>query len=133
MTQLVERPGRRALYRSRSLQEKHRRVGAGGALEVEAYFLERRILADNLRKPVAGCVLLFENEVLGEKASLSDRALHQHQQVIGVDRLGEEIEGAVFHRRDGVLHGAVSGHDDDGHIGIGFACRLENIHAAATG
>jgi hypothetical protein len=40
---------------------------------------------------------------------------------IRVDGLAEEIERAPLHRRDGVLDGAVGGHDEDGDLGIGLA------------
>ena len=65
-----------------------------------------------------------------------ERALDQQQQVIGIDRLGEKVERAFLHRRDGVLDAAERRHHDDRQLGIELlrtraARRSRRLRAAA--
>jgi hypothetical protein len=52
---------------------------------------------------------------------------------LGVDRLGQEVRGALLHRAHGVVDGRIGGHDDDGHVGIRFLGRLQDLEPAARG
>jgi hypothetical protein len=45
------------------------------------------------------------------------RALDEQQQMIRIDRLGEEVHGAFLHRRHRILDAAVRGHDDHWQLG----------------
>ena len=65
--------------------------------------------------------------------ALLERAVDQQQQMIGIDRLGEEVERPFLHRRDGVLDAAVGGHDDDRHVGVDFLRRAQHAEAVAVG
>ena len=51
--------------------------------------------------------------VLGRQPPLRERALDHQQQMVGIDRLGEEVERAFLHRRHRVLDAAERGHHDD--------------------
>ncbi len=57
--------------------------------------------------------------MVAHETLLRHGAADDEQQVVGIDRLGEEIEGAVAHCRHGVLHAAIGRHDDDGNVGVG--------------
>ena len=65
--------------------------------------------------------------------ALRERALDQQQQMIGIDRLGEEVERPFLHRRDRVLDAAVRGHHDDRQLGIEFLRRAQHAEAVALG
>ena len=68
-----------------------------------------------------------------EQPPLRERALDQQQQVIGIDRLGEEVERAFLHRRHGVLDAAEGGHDDDRQLGIELLGGAQHAEAVAFG
>ena len=53
--------------------------------------------------------------------------------MIGIDGLGEEVEGAVLHRLDGVLDAAVRGHHDHGQLGVELLGGAQHAHAVALG
>ena len=46
-----------------------------------------------------------------------DRLLQQDQQPLRIDRLAEEVVGAVLHRFDGIVDGALRGQQNEGDIG----------------
>ncbi len=56
-----------------------------------------------------------DRKIAGERVLL-ERALDGRQELLQVERLGEVVERAVPHRRDGPLAVAVSGRDDDRHV-----------------
>ena len=95
--QLME-SARKKLFAGATLAEQeYGRVRARGSLKVEAHFFERRIFTDDSREAVARRIFFFENEVLHHESALSHRPLHEHEEVIRVDGLGEKIERSVFH------------------------------------
>ena len=47
--------------------------------------------------------LLVQQDVLGRQPALRERTLDHQQQMVGIDRLGEEVERAFLHRRHRVL------------------------------
>ena len=53
--------------------------------------------------------------------------------MIGIDRLGEEVERAFLHRRDRVLDAAERRHDDDRQLGIELLRRAQHAEAVAFG
>ena len=53
--------------------------------------------------------------------------------MIGVNGLLEEVVGAVLHGLHGLVDGAVGGHHDDGHFGVGGAGGAQHVHAGAVG
>ena len=65
--------------------------------------------------------------------ALLERARHEQQQVIGIDRLGEEVERAFLHRRDRILDAAVGRHHDDRHVGVDLLRRAQHAEAVAFG
>ncbi len=91
------------------------------------------IFADQLRRAAPDRELLLEQQVLGDDPPLLERARHEQREVIGIDRLGEKIEGAFLHRRDRVLDAAVRGHHDDRHIGVELLRRAQHAKPVAFG
>ena len=53
------------------------------------------------------------------------------QQVIGIDRLGQEVHRAFAHRRHRVLDAAVGGHDDDRQLGVELLGGAQDAEAVA--
>ena len=53
--------------------------------------------------------------------------------MIGIDRLGEEVERAFLHRRDGVLDAAERGHHDDRQLGIELLGGAQHAETVALG
>ena len=51
--------------------------------------------------------------------------------MIGIDRLGKEIERAFFHRRHRILDAAVGSHDDHGHVGVDLLRCAKHAEAIA--
>ena len=75
--------------------------------------------------------LFLEQEILGLHAALSDGALDQQQQVVGLDWLGEEVGGTLPHGGDGVLDAAVGGHHDDRHFRVQLLGRSQHAEPVA--
>ena len=94
---------------------------------------QRRVLADELRRAAAHRELLLQQQVLGHQPALLERARDEQQQVIGIDRLGEEVERAFLHRGDRVLDAAVGGHHDDRQLGVELLRRAQHAEAVAFG
>ena len=92
-----------------------------------------RIFSDDLRRAAALGELLFEQEVLGRQPPLRQRPLDEQQQVIGIDRLGEKVERAFLHRRDGVLDVAECGHHDDRQLGVQVLRGAQHAKTIAIG
>jgi hypothetical protein len=51
---------------------------------------------------------------------MGQRVLHQMRDLIGIERLGHIVIGAIFQRRDGSLDRGIAGHDDHDQLGIDF-------------
>ncbi len=73
--------------------------------------------------------LLAQVEHLVLQRALAQGALHDQAQVVGVDRLGEEIVGAEAHCLDGLVDAAVAGHHDHGHRQGLLADFADQFHA----
>jgi hypothetical protein len=92
---------------------------------------ELRVLADDPgRAPALGHFLLQEN-VFGHHPALRDRTFDHQQQVIGIDRLGQEVGRPLPHRRHRVLDASIGRHDDDRELGIEFLRGTQNAKPVA--
>ncbi len=87
------------------------------------------ILANDLRSAAADRQLLFHQQVFGDQAALFERARHDQQEVVGIHRLGEEVERALLHRGNRILDAAVCGHHDDRNVQIEFLGRAQDAEA----
>ena len=65
--------------------------------------------------------------------ALVDRAVEEQQEVVGVDRLRQEVGGALLHRADRLLDRPEGRHHHDRRLGVGLARGLEHVEAAAGG
>ena len=75
----------------------------------------------------------LQQHVLGEHAALRQRALDHQQQVIGIDRLGQEVHRPFLHRRHRVLDAAVGGHHDDRQFRVELLGGAQHAEAVAVG
>ncbi len=129
----VQRAGEELLAGAALAFEQHRRVGRRRTVKRDGDGGELRIFTDNLRRASALRELRFEQDVFGRQPALRERALDHQQQVIGVDRLGQEIERAFLHRRHRVLNAAERRHHDDRQLGIELLGRAQHAEAVAVG
>ena len=113
--------------------EQHRGVGAGGAIDRGHHLPQGRRVADDARTAAARGRFFLQQAVIIQQAALLERARDQQQQVIGIDRLGEKVERALFHRLDGVLDAAVRGHHDHRQLRVELLHRAQHPHAVALG
>jgi hypothetical protein len=111
--------------------EQHGRIGRRRPLQDRDDLRELRILADDLRRAAADGELLPEEQVLHGQAAHAERPLHEEQQVVGIDRLGEEVERAVLHRRHRVLDTPERRHDDHRQVGVGLLGGPQHAQAIA--
>ena len=91
------------------------------------------IVADDLRRAAALRQLFLQDHVFGGQPPLRERALDHQQQMIRIDRLGQEVERAFLHRGDRVLDAAERRHDDDRQLGIELLRRAQHAEAVALG
>jgi hypothetical protein len=129
----MERPRKELLAGPALTFEQHGDVGGGGAMQLQRDVLQRRILADDLRRAAALRQFFFKKNIFRGKPPLNERALHHQQQVIGIDRLGEEIERAFLHRGNGILNAAERGHHDDRQLRIEVLRGAEHAESVAFG
>ena len=93
---------------------------AGSLLQPGEHLAQSEVFADQLRCAAPDRELFLEQQVLGDDPPLLERARHEQQQVIGIDRLGEKIEGAFLHGGDRILDAAVCRHHDHRDVGVEF-------------
>ena len=111
--------------------EQDRRIGRRRTVQLLGDLPERRIVPDDAGSPATLGHLFLEQEILGLHAALSDGALDQQQQVVGLDWLGEEVGGTLPHGGDGVLDAAVGGHHDDRHFRVQLLGRSQHAEPVA--
>ena len=90
-------------------------------------------LADDVGVGVLLGELFLETLVLGGEAALLERLVHREDDFLVLERLGDVVEGAVFHRLDGPVDGREGGDDDDRQVGTGDAHGPEGVDAADAG
>ena len=76
--------------------------------------------------------LLFQQEVIGQHPPLGDRAFDHQQQMVGIDRLGQEVDGPLAHGGHRILDAAVGRHDDDLQFRIKLFRGAEHAEAVAV-
>jgi hypothetical protein len=113
--------------------EQHRRIRSGRTLQRENGLLQRRRIADDLRRPAPRAELFLQQDVLRQQLPLCQRALDHQQQVIGIDRLGQKVEGAVLHGGNRILNAPVRRHDDDRQLGVELFRGPQHAKAVAFG
>jgi len=117
---------------ARALQQ-HRRIGRRDALDRLRDADDRSRFADDGRQAVALLELLFEQQVLVPQLAMLAAAPQKEDQVIDVERLLDEIEGAELHRLDRVLDRAERGHHDHRTLGIALLRLFQHGDAVGAG
>ena len=106
----VDRVREELLARSALALEQDRRVGRRDALRLGAHCADRGRLADDRRNRLR--VGLGEEERLARARAALDRPRDEQPQQVGIDRLGDEVFGAVLHRLDRRLDRAERRHHE---------------------
>src|SRR5262249_48965034 len=75
--------------------------------------------------------LLERGILLDEGAALQGLA-HHAEELRALERLGEEVDGAVLHGAHRLFHGAEGGEDDHIHVGGSRFCLLQELEARET-
>ncbi len=128
--QLVERSRHQLLAGAALPEDQHRGVAPRRPLDGEHRLSQGRVLPDHPWEAEPPLVLVLQEDVVGVEASALHRAIQQQQEVIGVDRLREEVRGAVLHGLHGLLDGPERGHHQDGRLRVGLERSLEDVEAA---
>ena len=89
------------------------------------------MLADDRRRAVARTERFLQQQVLGDDAPLLDGAADREHEVLVVNRLGQVIERAFAHRRDGFVDRAVSGHQQHGEGRVEFLRGAQHAETVA--
>ncbi len=110
-------------------EQQHGGVGGGDALHLLAHFADRSMLADDARKAVTRDVFFAQQKIFAQKFLLASGALHQQLEMLEVDGLLQEVEGAFLHGGDRFFDGAKRGKDDDRNSGVGGFGFAQNIEA----
>ena len=114
------------LPRPRRAGDENAPVGRRGTLRSQANLLDRRRTPDQLSR-FAGPQLQLGN--LAPQLGGFERAGHGEQQSIGVQRLFDELVGALLDGGDGGVDRSVSADHDDGHFGVTVHHRFQHVHA----
>ena len=80
------------------------------------HFLDGWALPDDATKAPVGDQLTFERRHFASRIMTLYHFAQQHSQTLWVDRLGNVVVSAVFHRVDRTLDTALSGHHDERHV-----------------
>src|SRR4030095_7312847 len=108
------------LARTAFTEQENGCPGRGHALELLANRLHGGRVPDDARKAVAGGELLAEDEIFPQQFLLARGAFDEKFQMVEVNGLLDEIEGAFFHRGNSFLNGAECGKQNDRNRGVGL-------------
>src|ERR1700693_2892529 len=126
---LMDRVGHELLARPALSLEHHRRVRRRDLLDIGEEPLHAGSRADEPVESVLLASLLLELAVLLDQAPALEGALQYDDELPGVHRLAEEIEGAELDRAQHGLPVLLSGHHDDCGLRIAAAGVLEEVQA----
>ena len=122
-------PGEKLLARAALAVDQHGRVRRRYLLDLRRDLLERSAFADDGGHAQTVGELLPEQDVLRRDAGGVESALDQHEQMVGVEGLGQKIVGPLLDRLDRDLDRAEGGHDDDRQERIFLLHGLEHFEA----
>ena len=124
----MDLPRQQLLARARVTQQEHRgRRGRRLRHHVERA-PHREGLPDDGPAPRL-LELHAQGPVLDQQQLLLQRLSDHSHHLRPLERLGDEVIGALFHGLDGGLHGAIGGHEDDLGLGRDRARGLEQVDA----
>ena len=90
-------------------------------------------LPDNPLETVALLELRAEVRVLGTEPALLERRVERVQELVELERLGDEVDRAALDDIDRVAHRAVARHHDGKDLGIAADRRLNHLRAVDAG
>ena len=125
--------GARQQFLSRSAFPEDQDGGVGGrhALDLQEGVLQTLARAHQARQRHALLKLLLEQECAALETTSVQGAVDEEHEMVGVDRLGEEVRSALADRLHRILDGAERGHDDDVGFRAGLEGGLEDVEAAS--
>ena len=129
---LVDRARHQFLARAGLAQHQDRARGRRHRLEQRPELAHRRAAADEPLEPVAAIELLAQVLVLGAQVASLERGAQHVEQLVELERLGDEVGGAEPDRRDGILHRSVPGHEDDDDVGVPLEGGIEDVGARSA-
>ena len=130
---VVNRAGHQLLARACLAGDEHGAVGHRHGLEQLEEIAHRPAAADDPGEAVAAFELRPEVGVLGPQPPLLERRLECVEQLVELERLGDEIRGAALDCLDRILHRAVSGDHDADNVGVSRNRGLEHLAAIDAG
>src|SRR3990172_1845853 len=107
--------------------DQHRRVGRRHLLYLVHDLLHLATLSDYLRKAELFSKLFFQEYVFGCHARSVERPLDQHEQMVGVERFGQEVIGPLLYRLDRGLDRTERGHHDHRQKRVVLLHRLQHL------
>ena len=129
--ELMDGTGEQLLAGAALPQDEHGGVGRRHALDLEQRLLESFARAHEPRQGHALLQLLLEEKRAPLEPAPIQGAVHQDQEVIGVDRLGQKVGSPLANGAHRILDRAKRGHDD--HVGLrpGLQRGGKHVEAAA--
>ncbi len=119
----VDGPRHQLLARPALAGDQHRVLRASDLAGEVEHLLHGPTGRDDLRELLTTREPRLQSYVFLGELALLERAPDQHFQLGHPARLGDVVVGAQLHRRDGRLHGAVAGDDDD----LGWRVELHGL------
>ena len=117
----VDGARRQLLAGARLAGDQHRHVVARQHLEGGEDLQHDRVAAHHVGEGVAVRQLAAQVLDLVDQPPALERLLRREQQLLGLERLGDVVDGALAHRLDGVLDAAVAGDHD--HVDVAASAR----------
>ena len=129
---MVDRSGDELLARARFAGDEDCAGGRGHHLEQPKQITHRLAAADNPFESITFVKLRSQVGIFGSQPALLERRRQDVQQLIELERLGDEVRRTTLDSLDGTSHGAVAGHDDADDFGValeGCCDDVGTVHA----
>src|SRR5690606_28850907 len=123
--QLVDTGGDELLAGAAFAADEDRGIARRDLRDELAHATHRRGAADDLASTAEVADLGAQIGELGSKLAVLEGSLDESDEALGIDRLLDEIIGAVLHRLHGVLDRSHSREEDDGSAGASIGELLE--------
>ena len=130
----VDRARHQLLARAAFALNQNRRPARRRLDDQIEHLAHPRAAADDVRELVIPLLdVLAERPVLVDEAAPLHRVAHDDQHFVVLERLGDVVERAALHRRDGALDRRVRGDDDDGEVLVDALQLVERRDAVEAG
>ncbi len=108
-------------------------IGGGDALSHFGCGLNRGIIADDAREAVAGGEFLAKKKIFAEEFLLFGATVDKNFEVVEIDGLLDEVEGAFLHGSDGFFDRAVGSDQNDREMCVDLAGLAQHVDAGIAG